>query len=381
MRTQRNYYEIMGLPATATAAEVKRRYRELARKFHPDVTKDKSFGHKAFVQITEAYKVLSDPQARCSYDASLSSARATTPPRSGYTQSQARPSGPRPSGTPTAGRPSDPGRLVREAEFSFIRGRLIEAAGLCRQAIRINGNNARAHAVLGDIYRVQGKRDLAIAEYSYAVQFNPTDRESQSKLEKLLNKGPRRPRTELGRPKRQEVRPPARQAISMINGIGWGMSFFLLFLINISPGTPIPELKVYMPFIASWSWSLVALLALDATVIGFLLSANRILDHPDEELLFQHVPGTMIPIGLPLVIGSLLFFYAAAGLILLLNLLQGAMSKSLAIIFGAVTVVTLLGALMYPANHAQVALFGGNVAFPAAVFGWYLGAVLMPLER
>jgi len=68
---QRTYYEILGLSSTATAADVRRQFRELARKYHPDVQRDKEYGHRAFVQISEAYHVLSDPGRRADYDLKL----------------------------------------------------------------------------------------------------------------------------------------------------------------------------------------------------------------------------------------------------------------------------------------------------------------------
>jgi len=62
-----DYYATLGVPRTATQAEIQKAYRQLARKKHPDV--DKSPGAtKAFQQITEAYEVLKDPETRQKYD-------------------------------------------------------------------------------------------------------------------------------------------------------------------------------------------------------------------------------------------------------------------------------------------------------------------------
>lgn len=63
----KDYYKIMGLSRTATQDEVKRAYRKLARKFHPDVSKEKDAEAK-FKELGEAYEVLKDPQKRAAYD-------------------------------------------------------------------------------------------------------------------------------------------------------------------------------------------------------------------------------------------------------------------------------------------------------------------------
>jgi len=63
----RDYYQIMGVARTATAAEIKKAYRRLARKFHPDVSKEKD-AEKKFKEVQEAYEVLKDPEKRAAYD-------------------------------------------------------------------------------------------------------------------------------------------------------------------------------------------------------------------------------------------------------------------------------------------------------------------------
>ena len=62
-----DYYQVMGLADTATADEVKKAYRKLARKYHPDVSKEKDAEEK-FKALGEAYEVLKDPAKRAEYD-------------------------------------------------------------------------------------------------------------------------------------------------------------------------------------------------------------------------------------------------------------------------------------------------------------------------
>jgi curved DNA-binding protein len=67
----RDYYEVLGVPRTATAEEIKRAYRQLARKHHPDLqpAAERTKAAERFKEINEAYEVLSNPDKRSKYDA------------------------------------------------------------------------------------------------------------------------------------------------------------------------------------------------------------------------------------------------------------------------------------------------------------------------
>ena len=64
----KDYYSTLGVPRTATANEMKKSFRKLAREHHPDVAKDKKKSEEKFKEINEAYEVLSDPSKRKKYD-------------------------------------------------------------------------------------------------------------------------------------------------------------------------------------------------------------------------------------------------------------------------------------------------------------------------
>ncbi len=63
-----DYYSVLGVERDASETDIKRAYRGLARKYHPDVAEDKVAAEAHFKEINEAYEVLSDPQKRQQYD-------------------------------------------------------------------------------------------------------------------------------------------------------------------------------------------------------------------------------------------------------------------------------------------------------------------------
>jgi len=63
-----DYYKSLGVSKTATADEIKKAYRKLARKYHPDINPNDKEANKKFQEINEAHEVLSDPEKRKKYD-------------------------------------------------------------------------------------------------------------------------------------------------------------------------------------------------------------------------------------------------------------------------------------------------------------------------
>jgi curved DNA-binding protein len=64
----KDYYETLGVSKTASQDEIRKSFRKLARKYHPDVAKDKKAAESKFKEINEAYEVLGDAEKRAKYD-------------------------------------------------------------------------------------------------------------------------------------------------------------------------------------------------------------------------------------------------------------------------------------------------------------------------
>lgn len=68
MAESEDYYKILGLTKSATPEEIKRAYRKLAVKYHPDKNPGNKAAEEKFKKVSEAYEVLSDPKKRADYD-------------------------------------------------------------------------------------------------------------------------------------------------------------------------------------------------------------------------------------------------------------------------------------------------------------------------
>ena len=68
MADKRDYYEVLGVSKNASEDDIKKAYRSLAKKYHPDLNPDDKEAETKFKEVNEAYEILSDPDKKSKYD-------------------------------------------------------------------------------------------------------------------------------------------------------------------------------------------------------------------------------------------------------------------------------------------------------------------------
>lgn len=123
-----DHYQTLGLPRTATADAIKKAYRKLARKHHPDLNPNSADAKKKFQEINEANEVLSDPENRKKYDAYGEQWKHAEQYEQAKKEQGSRPSSGGFSGNPFSGAAADEEDLF-SSMFGGGRGRSVKFRG------------------------------------------------------------------------------------------------------------------------------------------------------------------------------------------------------------------------------------------------------------
>jgi curved DNA-binding protein CbpA len=426
---QRSAYEILGVEPTASAEEIKKRYRELARKYHPDANQKNPSAAAVFAQISTAYKTLTDPDARAVHDAELAekerraqfaaqrqasasgNGAANGANNSGMGSTAGRGYAPSASGTATANaganRAAQSARLIEEARAAFNRGKFVEARAHAENALRLNSRNAVAYEVLGDVFRLQGKSEQAMNMYSMSLQINPHNPPVMNRLERMAQSagtssdhsaqrvffdnraddyaaprygGPGATRSD-GQTPRSSFLPEEKRSLGLllVGFIGYAGVFLMLMYAAMYPGDA-PRGAPLIRAVSEWNGTILTLLGLCGLVLGATMTITGAIRRIEDELLLSGIGrgGNYFPLGLVIVVLSVLNFYLAAAVYTVVALMQESFTQSMRRVFGVVLFVVVVLAGAYSPGHIQVLLWGGNVTFLAFVIGWLLGDAFRP---
>lgn len=391
---EKTHYEVMGLEPTCGLDDIRKRFRELARKYHPDLHRDHPEYHEVFVRISQAYEVLSDQNRRARYDldlrdrarreaarASQSYGSAPTGAAGNGARNGARPSPPPPNPRPgsRARREQDQRRLavvrmMDDARNAYSRGHLGEALRLCQEVLAIQKVGA-AHELMGDVYHRQGRLEEAVSAYTIAAQMVPSNGLVMAKLNRVAA----RLRTTT-----RDFEMPRGPRPQRSNMVGYKMAVasfgFALVLFLIIWGSGVAQTRDAEPFLGGWTLVHLLLFGGAGFCSGAILAAGAWLRPIDQELFFTTLGSRRhsLPLGLILTVVGALFFPVAIGVYLIFARLQEAVSGSVLAALSVTTAVTLGFVFAAEGNLLQTLLFGGNVVWLALLCGWFIGDLFRP---
>lgn len=155
----KDYYKILGVPKTAGENDIKKAYRKLARKYHPDLNPNNKEAEKSFKEINEANEVLSDPEKRKKYDQFGADWKHGEAQQQANQQRQYARSQPQ-------GQQFDPNDFSEYFESMFGGG----GAGRQRAQFRGQDLNASLQLNLSDVYKAQ-KQTLTVNGKNIRLSF------------------------------------------------------------------------------------------------------------------------------------------------------------------------------------------------------------------
>lgn len=350
---QQSHYEILGVKATSTTAEIRTAYRRLVLKHHPDHSHDPKSAD-VLMRVVSAYEVLSDSEQRKAYDALLAARdrdrRRVSQPQPPPAENPARTARPAP-------RQSTLTEELLRLTSLFSKSRYAEAEKLAFRILEKNPKEATPYGVLGDIARARGNLPLAINMYAHAVQADPRNRLYQQRYEELVKS-----ETSVA------VKTPtaaARQAAPFFGGAVCVVSCAYVALSKEAPMAP------HLGLISTWTLGLVVMLFLCGVAAGASFSMAGLLDR------FSSVSTTSLgKLSPSMALGTVAIvnFWAAGILYALVGISQNAFNFSTSRLVGAVAAIVCLASLAAAIsdrlNPGQVLLWGGNLAYIGAICGW-----------
>ncbi len=361
----RDLYAILSVSPDASQEEVRQKYRELVRQYHPDVSLDKIAAHHRFVEIVDAYKTLSDSALRLQYDSTTRLKQPETAQRdetAAYSWEDEL-------------RRQSLDSLITAAELYFIRGQVEQSVRQCKDVLRKDPQNPHAHGMLGDIYREVGREDDAIQMYTYAAQFAANSPGGGAiYLRKIddLTKISVEPTKETPIPIKQVYVAGSEPSLWGLWGSFLAMAVIIgsLFYVAGNPGSFV---------FGKLPRNYLVVAAVDGLLAGLFLTWMHWVKHSDAELFSTTIAdpaGTGVaPLGFYLGVAGVVLFYAAIVIYVVIACFEETLSLSVAAVFGFTLVLLAVLTILCPDGRSYLALGGGNVIFTSMLLGWVLGSI------
>lgn len=336
METDFDPYRVLGVPIGADEKTIRRRYRQLVRKHHPDVSADSRKAHERFVRIQRAYELLMDPverarwERRATFGTSTASDVSVSPPGTQFEQ------------------------LIADSRRLLRQGSLRQARNTVARAIELNPFDADAYRLLGDIYIAGGNMEMGLEMYREAELMGgrPT----------VHRERPDDPIPEA---------PPARPRgirVSVLAVAFVGAAIALGFMVATPfEGSP-------WPFAA---WGIAAAFLATAGGVG-----SGAVEPLDELLGFSDIrqPGKgSAPGGLYVLVVSVVHPLAGLAFFAISSALTETFTRGILKVYAVTFVVWLTGA-QCSGWHSAFYWPAASIAFSAALAGWLAGSFFTPNE-
>lgn len=367
---EQTYYQLFGLPESASQEEIKRRYRELARKYHPDLNPGDPKASRTFADIATAYGVLRDPDARNVYDTELMMrrriGRPTAPQRGGATEtSRAYQQNPHAAQIESE-------KAAALARKCFYAGRFIEAKSFAIRSLSFHHKNSLAHEILGDIYVNEGRLDDAAKHFTFCLQFDKFNGGVHLKLDRISKTSTRKKQgqtrtesTNLFTTRKQ------RNLMALVQVFGYGAALMVLAFWYITDAHHAP---MGVDFIQSWSFYFLLMTIGLSMFIGTVQSVSGGLRRvADDFLLATGSVRGGFPAGPFLLVLNVIFFPVGMLVHVILVTVQQGFHQSLLLMYSTVTIATVMLAVFGHVDFFETILIGGNVFFTGHFAGRILG--------
>ncbi|MCD6361160.1 MAG: DnaJ domain-containing protein [Armatimonadetes bacterium] len=335
-------YRALGLPVGATRDEIRRRFRQLARRMHPDVRVGDERAHQQFIEIKRAYDMLMDDDMRARLEGAVFAGLDET----------------------VVVVDDFEGTLARAQELAR-RGDYTEAKGLCADLLRARPMDARIFDLLADIYDIEGNEAL----------------EKRMRREAERIRGPRHPEPSptaraaaAGREIRHDMwtgEPPPRRWWLVVASIT--IALVGIGLIYQDGGEPA---------ISRFSWFELGTAAATGLLGMGCLAASGLLGNFDLHLgaPVTEGGGASVPMWLYLMVAGIVSTALALVFYVVFAVFEHGFSKHILALFGWVAAVSAAMAWAHGGDWALIMLVGSNIVFLGALVGWGIGSIFRPGE-